>query len=501
MKSGRLLMAFALATGLFHVGCAHQQLRWNTVHQAQTLTTMYEQQVLNNLAMFVENPDAIPHFAVPTAGGSDVTDSGSISASPLDEFRQKVGLSGSRNMKQAWTLRPVTDPDKLRRMRCAFQRAVGLADQTCINCCDLEKAFLGKPDKLISVIDSKTGVRANDPQTGEPYLGATVLVEKDIINPTTLARLLDSEGNVRTAFVYEPIIEDPNVETWGVTVVKRRAYGIDGKTPLNSTEPELVVSVIEAANGLRTQIRDPQHDCFGGCSIHPCWYVVGKPVPHDFKHHVGKSGDTVVWVPPAGRDAFSRLVLTVMDYALTDPPSGRTKEVTLYIGQDGKPSTKDDAYQVVKATVPIKSENNALEKGRIAVKTAQSKDAETLSKLESVFASPELAEMRTNKSHTGILEKLRPLRALAETSAVRDLAQRCIDCLDDDISPLLNDIAIKREQLAIEARQAEEARQTEEDRQRQADESAEEVQNFRREREGPAAGLREFELNRQFILQ
>ncbi|MFM2001710.1 MAG: hypothetical protein RI963_1136 [Planctomycetota bacterium] len=64
---GLSLLATLIAVGLFS-GCTHRQLRWNTTHQAQTLTDIYEQQVLDNLAMFVRNPNSTPFFAFPNAG-------------------------------------------------------------------------------------------------------------------------------------------------------------------------------------------------------------------------------------------------------------------------------------------------------------------------------------------------------------------------------------------------------------------------------------------------
>ena len=61
---------------LLAIGCTHTQLRWNTVRQSRTLTDIYEQQVLNNLAMFVYDPNSLPFFSFPNAGASNVNDVG-----------------------------------------------------------------------------------------------------------------------------------------------------------------------------------------------------------------------------------------------------------------------------------------------------------------------------------------------------------------------------------------------------------------------------------------
>src|SRR5262245_31383339 len=110
------------------VGCAHQQLRWNTTHQARTLTDIYEQQVLDNLARFVHDPNALPSFAFPNQGGSDVTDTGSVGS---DTTWNRIGfvsevlrLSGTRGVKEAWTMTPVYDVRRLELMKCAYQHAL-----------------------------------------------------------------------------------------------------------------------------------------------------------------------------------------------------------------------------------------------------------------------------------------------------------------------------------------------------------------------------------------
>lgn len=109
-------------------GCAHQQLRWNTTHQAKTLSDIYEQQVLDNLAMFVHDPNALPFFAYPNTGRSDVTDKSSLGSDTSfnrNGFTAEVlKLSGGRDMYETWSLTPVYDPRRLELMRCAYQHAV-----------------------------------------------------------------------------------------------------------------------------------------------------------------------------------------------------------------------------------------------------------------------------------------------------------------------------------------------------------------------------------------
>lgn len=132
------------AAAILFAGCTHQQLKYNTVQQSGTLSRIYEQQVLDNLAMFVVDNQAIPNFALPSAGSSNVTDTGVIAASPINRLQTVIGLEGSRGMQEAWTLDPIRDPAKLQRMRCAYQRAVGIVSTSCPNCCKLEAQFRGE---------------------------------------------------------------------------------------------------------------------------------------------------------------------------------------------------------------------------------------------------------------------------------------------------------------------------------------------------------------------
>ncbi|RCS43915.1 hypothetical protein DTL42_18170 [Bremerella cremea] len=56
------------------MGCAHHQLGYQTVKQAHTVADVHTQQALDNLAKFVHNPNALPHFSYPSQGSSEVNE-------------------------------------------------------------------------------------------------------------------------------------------------------------------------------------------------------------------------------------------------------------------------------------------------------------------------------------------------------------------------------------------------------------------------------------------
>jgi hypothetical protein len=130
---------------LFLSGCAHHQLRFQTVQQANTLSQVYEQQVLDNLAMFAVKPNAIPFFAYTSEGGTSVdSHAGAAAAAPLDPFFSILDLEGARDSSEAWVLTPVADPTRLNLMQQAYQRALGLPGDPCHDWCLELNKFRGE---------------------------------------------------------------------------------------------------------------------------------------------------------------------------------------------------------------------------------------------------------------------------------------------------------------------------------------------------------------------
>ena len=76
MSRRPLVVGLAVTTALVATGCTHVQLRKNTVRQARTLADLHQQQVVDNLAMFVYDHNALPYFAVPDSASSTLQDAG-----------------------------------------------------------------------------------------------------------------------------------------------------------------------------------------------------------------------------------------------------------------------------------------------------------------------------------------------------------------------------------------------------------------------------------------
>lgn len=150
------LVALALALPLL-TGCAtHGALRKHTVSANLTVADIYYGQVLDNLARFTHNPASMPSFSVVSAGTVNVEDVHGASLSPnysptitqslqgggaLPILSLLFGLNAQRSLTENWSTAPVNDSDNLRRLRCAFQIAVGAGEGHCDHCQQRLKGF------------------------------------------------------------------------------------------------------------------------------------------------------------------------------------------------------------------------------------------------------------------------------------------------------------------------------------------------------------------------
>ena len=150
----RHLLALVLTVGLS--GCTHLQLGRSAVNQAWTVSDVCQQQVLNNLAMFMYDPGSLPHFSYPNSSAANVTDQGNVAATPAWApsnlaipavlFNGGFNVGASRQNAESFVLTPVSDPRKLELMRCAYQKAVagcgrGEMSKSCPDCATRFRVF------------------------------------------------------------------------------------------------------------------------------------------------------------------------------------------------------------------------------------------------------------------------------------------------------------------------------------------------------------------------
>jgi len=121
-----------------------------------TVSDIYHQQVLDNVARFLVNPASMPSFSVVSGGTVNITDQQGASVNPtysptltramqgggaLPILSILFGASAQRSLTENWSTTPITDSDNLRRIRCAFQLVVDSETSECDQCKERLKGF------------------------------------------------------------------------------------------------------------------------------------------------------------------------------------------------------------------------------------------------------------------------------------------------------------------------------------------------------------------------
>jgi hypothetical protein len=153
MRALFLFISMSLVMALLTGCAATRALQREAIHQSNTLSEIHQQQVLNNLAKFVCDPNALPDFAWPKEGTAQITDhcegSGSLMWDAAGFMGAMLSSMFSRDKQDSWTLEPINDPRKLELMRCAYQRAVANCNSNngpssfCPDCDAQTKTFYG----------------------------------------------------------------------------------------------------------------------------------------------------------------------------------------------------------------------------------------------------------------------------------------------------------------------------------------------------------------------
>jgi hypothetical protein len=127
----RAVLALALvSTSVAGVGCTTEQLRFTTLRISNSLPDINERQVLTNLARTAETPSSLPYFALISDGTVDIKDNGGFSSGftgdPRKYTTSTTTFTGGRQIDGNWSLKPLTNPDRISAMRAAYQIALGM---------------------------------------------------------------------------------------------------------------------------------------------------------------------------------------------------------------------------------------------------------------------------------------------------------------------------------------------------------------------------------------
>ncbi len=229
--------------------------------QTETVSSLLQQQVLNNVALFAANRDALPNFSTIGDGTTQAQDSGFAQPTLMWNATAFTGLNlplqAQRQLMENWKLQPVMSAGRLLRMRCAYQ------------------LLFDRP--VIAIGTDGLSVCT----TG----GCTNCVEELVkvqLLPTPSAVVPDGTS----------LGDKPEDGCW------------------RFTDP--------AAAQLYADALQRSLDCV----IPTGWFCVGCEAPRD-ACCVGCCCKTNAWVAPGGEDGFSRFTLTILALATLDPPPKR----------------------------------------------------------------------------------------------------------------------------------------------------------------------------------
>lgn len=247
-------------------GCTAVRLGQRTMRQASTLPDLQYQQVLDNLALFADNPSALPWHVNFREGTTQVTDSASAGAAvdlgpPSNTLPQ---IFGSRTVVVQWGMTPVIERTELRLLRIAYRRAIGLSD-------------MPDPEFLSELAhELKNQFPSNADQRDESELFYELESAKSRNYAEFDAKVITTNDNEVCAVGPEALPRE--------------------HSPL--------------ARNVCRQVNSIQHNL---ARVGPGWFQVGrkKDVPRD-ACYVGRHRDRYVWVTPEGREALTEFTLTVM---------------------------------------------------------------------------------------------------------------------------------------------------------------------------------------------
>jgi hypothetical protein len=252
------------------MGCqSHHFVARNAIKVTTTINDILEQEVIDNIAVFAANRDAMPYFAIVGDGTAQVTDSGSVSPTLMFNAIKftgaNFGMNASRGLQENWKLSPCMTAGRLARLRCAFQFVFG--------------------HPVPEIVDGRDG--------------------------TTWVRLTEGCFKCVEEMVRVGILPTP----------------VDGNSPLKAIDPTQdggwifnlskdKVKNHDAAVAYATKLQQGLD-----CAFPTGWFRTGRKC--DLPKRVCYSAsacDTYVWVCPDGMDAFSRFTITVVALATVDPP-------------------------------------------------------------------------------------------------------------------------------------------------------------------------------------
>jgi hypothetical protein len=271
-------------------GCANVQLKVSTLRSASTLTELQYQQVLDNLAMYCDDPTALPWHVNLQNGAVQIADAGSLGTIAQTDlshaFTWSPYFTGTRSIVTQWSTNPVTDDTTLRLLRLAYQIAISYRAER-----DLD------PDLALDLAHNlKNQTATNADISLDTNLFDSILKTYDPIDSKDLTKLLKQYDEARDSIL------DTNDQD----------FLAPGDRTKYLFRTALAREVARQVDDVKDQYKN----------IPTGWFGSGKKrdVPRD-ACFVGHYGNCYTWVCPEHRSELAEFTLTILNLASVVKPT------------------------------------------------------------------------------------------------------------------------------------------------------------------------------------
>lgn len=351
-----LLRALIFGLALAASGCTQWQLARSTISQGNTLGDMQRRQVLDNLAMFRADPDALAWHLKLRGGLVQVADQGSVSLLGVIFNDASLSPSGGfqRGVVGQWDIEPAVDVDELESLQLAYRLAVNPQDAEARHEVYKTIGETAVSDHIVlseSALEELIGALVADPAEREAFRARNRALRAELRNQASIIDQLRAADAQRTASERQAPNQDasaPDIESlkamlesrvltadtaqaWVMLTTEARVLTEDNLIKLTQevcgAELHFVPRYpIDARRERNVAIVDQSQEKIDKLfqllddeQFQRPWLFCGekRDVPHD-ACDVGRYGRCYVWAAPQARRTLTDFVLIVLALA----PSG-----------------------------------------------------------------------------------------------------------------------------------------------------------------------------------
>jgi hypothetical protein len=322
MKAHLLLAPLLLFP--FLCGCQAKQLQFATARQARTVTDLYYDQVMNNVAMLSEHPEKLPYFSLPNGGqnstqfsvtgnytmGFDLLASSSTIPRYLGKYlldKQTTFVTGGDTNIEQWNTKPTYDPDQILLMKYAYEAIFGtvspehysdLAMVLNPGYQQLQSPMRSKDDLLGEVVKAMSGLT----NESEKAANLKFFLKKYGLGTTVSVTIEEIAAKVKAAGIALNDTQRAEVAQWlkdeRDIMIQQRAIDAakQREQPLSGFRPDYTRN------------------------LHTGWFAVGTraDVPKG-ACYVGHCGKTYAWVIPGCEGNLADFALVILDITAYQP--------------------------------------------------------------------------------------------------------------------------------------------------------------------------------------